>query len=331
MKNKSLYLIIIVILVGLFIPKSVLAKNMYYNTIVDYQFYVKDQENNDVENLKFIIHDTTNTISYESSYDSNSKVYSISNRDQINNNSDSSEERQIIPNEWLPNEFINDLNNLNTDSYEEYNRGMQELINKYNYVDMGTYPGGTVAFLKVYIPMILEETNNNENPIKKFFYAEMHLYSINNNSYGFTLALYNNSCNLIKANPNNPYIGTVFNEYYRPTEFLIRNSVDDYNEDKLQKYLNYNFSSIETNNKYQNICIKKIASSEISSAETSSEEINVNSTKESREEINITHHSVVSTALTRSDIAMFARLTGTELITIGDDTTEADLQKFFMK
>ena len=43
------------------------------------------------------------------------------------------------------------------------------------------------------------------------------------------------------------------------------------------------------------------------------------------------HHSVVSTALTRSDIAMFARLTGTELITIGDDTTEADLQKFFMK
>ena len=43
------------------------------------------------------------------------------------------------------------------------------------------------------------------------------------------------------------------------------------------------------------------------------------------------HHSVVSTALTRADIAMFARLTGTELITIGDDTTEADLQKFFMK
>ena len=41
------------------------------------------------------------------------------------------------------------------------------------------------------------------------------------------------------------------------------------------------------------------------------------------------HHSVVSTALTRSDIAMFARLTGTELITIGDDTTEDDLRKFF--
>ncbi len=43
------------------------------------------------------------------------------------------------------------------------------------------------------------------------------------------------------------------------------------------------------------------------------------------------HHAVVSTALNRSDIAMFARLTGTELITIGDDTTEADLQKFFTK
>ncbi len=42
------------------------------------------------------------------------------------------------------------------------------------------------------------------------------------------------------------------------------------------------------------------------------------------------HHSVVSTCLTRDDIAMFARLTGTELITIGEDTTEADLQKFFM-
>ena len=42
------------------------------------------------------------------------------------------------------------------------------------------------------------------------------------------------------------------------------------------------------------------------------------------------HHSVVSTALTRQDIAMFARLTRTELITIGEDTTKADLQKFFM-
>ncbi len=40
------------------------------------------------------------------------------------------------------------------------------------------------------------------------------------------------------------------------------------------------------------------------------------------------HHSVVSTSLTRDDIAMFARLTGTEFIAIGDDTTEADLQKF---
>jgi len=39
------------------------------------------------------------------------------------------------------------------------------------------------------------------------------------------------------------------------------------------------------------------------------------------------HHSVVSTALTREDIAMFAHLTGTELITIGEDTTEADLRK----
>jgi len=39
------------------------------------------------------------------------------------------------------------------------------------------------------------------------------------------------------------------------------------------------------------------------------------------------HHSVVSTALTREDIAMFAHLTGTELITIGDDTTEADLRR----
>lgn len=39
------------------------------------------------------------------------------------------------------------------------------------------------------------------------------------------------------------------------------------------------------------------------------------------------HHSVVSTALTREDIALFCKLTGTELIVIGDDTTEADLYK----
>ncbi|MCR5084121.1 MAG: L-arabinose isomerase [Succinivibrionaceae bacterium] len=39
------------------------------------------------------------------------------------------------------------------------------------------------------------------------------------------------------------------------------------------------------------------------------------------------HHSVVSTALCRADIELFARLTGTEFIAIGDDTTEADLSK----
>ena len=39
------------------------------------------------------------------------------------------------------------------------------------------------------------------------------------------------------------------------------------------------------------------------------------------------HHAVVSTALSRKEIAMFAKLTGTELITIGDDTTEADLDR----
>ncbi len=40
------------------------------------------------------------------------------------------------------------------------------------------------------------------------------------------------------------------------------------------------------------------------------------------------HHSVVSTSLTREDIELFARLTGTEFIAIGDDTTAADISKF---
>ncbi len=43
------------------------------------------------------------------------------------------------------------------------------------------------------------------------------------------------------------------------------------------------------------------------------------------------HHSVVSTALTREDIALFAMLTGTELIYIGEETTKADLNALMMK
>ena len=38
------------------------------------------------------------------------------------------------------------------------------------------------------------------------------------------------------------------------------------------------------------------------------------------------HHSVVSTALTRADIALFAHLTDTELITIGEETTEETIR-----
>jgi len=41
------------------------------------------------------------------------------------------------------------------------------------------------------------------------------------------------------------------------------------------------------------------------------------------------HHSVVSTALTREDITLFAKLTGTELICIGDDTSQDDLDMWF--
>ncbi|MBO7709650.1 MAG: L-arabinose isomerase [Lachnospiraceae bacterium] len=41
------------------------------------------------------------------------------------------------------------------------------------------------------------------------------------------------------------------------------------------------------------------------------------------------HHSVVSTALTREDIALFAKLTDTELICIGDDTSQDDLDMWF--
>ncbi len=43
------------------------------------------------------------------------------------------------------------------------------------------------------------------------------------------------------------------------------------------------------------------------------------------------HHSVVSTALTRKDIQLFAKLTGTELICIGDDTTEDDLYRLSLR
>ena len=40
------------------------------------------------------------------------------------------------------------------------------------------------------------------------------------------------------------------------------------------------------------------------------------------------HHSVVSTSLTKEDIANFARFTGTELVIIDENTTEAELLKF---
>ena len=39
------------------------------------------------------------------------------------------------------------------------------------------------------------------------------------------------------------------------------------------------------------------------------------------------HHSVVSNELTRSDIAMFARLTGTEFVAIGEDTKPEDVYR----
>ena len=109
MKKRSFILLFIVGLVGLFLPKGVFAAeySLSYMPAIDYRFFLEDEDEHDIEDKKFKLHDVNNLISYESEYDSNTKAYyfiDVPTNTYVNPDNFKNIEKGILP-EYLNNEL----------------------------------------------------------------------------------------------------------------------------------------------------------------------------------------------------------------------------------
>ena len=74
MKLKSLFIILLVLCTGIFMPKNTFALNVFNNVNIDYRFFVDEDESN-AGKLKFKLYDKSGTLNFNSQYDSNTKQY----------------------------------------------------------------------------------------------------------------------------------------------------------------------------------------------------------------------------------------------------------------
>ena len=255
MKKRSLFLLFIVGLVGLFLPKGVFAAeySLRYMSTIDYRFFLEDEDEHDIEDKKFKLHDVNNLISYESEYDSNTKAYyfiDFPTNTYGNPNDFKNIEKGILP-EYLNNELkninVNNITNLN-----DWSDFITNLSHKYKGLDI--YYSG----LQFYIPMILEEVNHTGDgePIKKVIFAlgiiqgPMGIDENGNFIFGMQFELINNTC-MFKDNMNgapDEYIESVIRLLS-----LTRNQTFDYSDEIINKYSLGNIASNEIEgNEYLN-------------------------------------------------------------------------------
>ena len=266
MKKRSFILLFIVGLVGLFLPKGVFAfdYSIKYSPMVDYRFFVENEDEEDIGNLQFKLHDSNNLISYDSQYDPNTNAYYFIDVPQNAGQEDSFKniDANIFP-EYLLEEFenihFNNFNNYQT----EWRSFLYNISQKYSGLDyvfgIGIIPIPWPS-IETYIPMILEEVNHTGDgePIKKVVFAIgtiiTPMFDDNGNInelYSF-FTLVNNSC-MYKSSNYMSDVSEGYVDYTLNKMRLTRNQTFDYSDEILNKYSLGNVSSNEIQgNEYLN-------------------------------------------------------------------------------
>lgn len=270
MKKKILF-ILLVGMVGLFLPKEVFAADftLKYLSEIDYRFFMEDQDENDIENLKFKLYDVNNLISYESEYDSNTKAYYF-----INGvfGASSPPSPETIDKSILPEYLSEELGKLDpNDANNDWDSIARELTQKYSGLDL--YYGN----LQFYIPMVLEEENHvgDGEPLKKVVFALGLIMPSgpsgpSNSDFGLYITLVNNTC-VYKDSYNgapDQIIESLINMLS-----LTRNQTFDYSDEVIEQFSTGTIASNEIKgNEYLNkgFLNDQFATSEISSNEQGS-------------------------------------------------------------
>ena len=168
MGKKSLFILLVIMCIGLFVPKNTFAMNQYKNInfVIDYKFSVNEDENN-AGNLKFKLYDNEG-LSFLSEYDETNKYYYFYCKNCL-------EAYYLIEhNEYPIIKEIDDVNFTESDDFtefEDYARRNKMILGKkfiYNYINYiygcqsseNYFCGDKFESSYKIVPLILEEVNN---------------------------------------------------------------------------------------------------------------------------------------------------------------------------
>ena len=226
MKKKKNFIILLVVCVGLFIPRGVFAfqKVYEYSQNINYRFFVKDANGNNIEGLSFKLYDKTGSFLFNSSYNEIDKYYYF---DYYSEDSFDS----LYPS------FFTDLNNIESDSSIssiklDSDRYFNSVLQRNIFLNKGfCNPAGYLTTVDCngysLIPFILEEKNLSQ--MKKIVFGSFHfeIWPYGKIFYDYDFTLVNNESDYRwDYNVNDPW-----NLAY------MRNTIYDYS-DELWEELN---------------------------------------------------------------------------------------------
>ena len=273
MKKKYLIILFIVGLVGLFLPQSVFAENSFETRLLmDYRFFVENQDEKDLDNLHFKLHDVNNIISFDSEYDPESKAYYFLGDNVINGG-------QLIDNgeRIMPSELLTDIINLDFSSVhseEDYLNVLNSIPSKYPSAEL-LNDGYGPPWYSLYLPFVLEEVNHQGEgePIKKIVISTIRIFPVSNNHIGIQFGLINNTCVYANSGYYDGASEYVINDIIKNVSFVRKNALD-YDEDMINQFLSLQIASTEIHN--DNYLNKGFLNDQFSTGEIASSGVSFN-------------------------------------------------------
>ena len=254
MKKKTMFIILLYI--GLFIPKNTFALQVYNNVNIDYRFFV-DEDESDAGNLKFKLYDKSGALSLEATYYPNSKqyIFGIDETSFVKKYADGT--GNSLGYYW------DLLDNANSEpSFREYIPYRDILYNikyTYNGEDVSDFLSsnklnGSVLINNytwnyyTYIPMILEESNSG---MKKIVFASVSVRNEHSANVGRPLQTSFTQLYLVNNTKFHWHETTMLNESFLDNVDFMRKTMLDYSDELWEELNNEPIASseIHSNNK----------------------------------------------------------------------------------
>ena len=175
MKKRSLFALLLVMFIGIFVPTEVLALDINNNINIDYRFYANDSNN--TNNLTFKLYDKSNTINIESNFDDNLGYYYFQKHDTDN--------LESIIDIYFPElktiDFVDKFHQIRRGNYGSTIDARMAVANEFkDLVDKNKLMGGNCThsvysdYCSTYmtLPLILENLSTRE---KKIVYGAFHI------------------------------------------------------------------------------------------------------------------------------------------------------------